>query len=99
MQKSLDDITEADFEEIKAMAAVFFTPKEIAMVLEVDITAFIDACGLEGTKLYNAFFSGRLHSEYELRKSIVKLAKSGSSPAQTMSLDMLKISIMKMMEK
>ena len=96
MQKSLDDITDADLEEISKMAVVFFTPKEIAMVLEVDVNAFIEACNTEGDKCYTAFMSGRLKSEYELRLSVVKLAKQGSSPAQTMSLEMLKQSQMKM---
>lgn len=98
MQKSLDDITDADLEEINKMAAVFFTPKEIAMVLEVDLISFVDACNNEENKFYNAFMGGRLKSEYELRLSVVKLAKQGSSPAQTMSLEMLKQSQMKMMQ-
>ncbi len=98
MQKCLDDITDAEMEEIKTMAAVFFTPKEIALVLEVDVKEFNEACTSEGNKFYNAFAGGRLKSEFELRLSIVKLAKSGSSPAQTMSLDMLKTSQMKMMD-
>jgi len=98
MLKSLDDITEAEIEEIKSMAAVFFTPKEIALVLEVDVKAFAEACNKEGNRFYNAFAGGRLQSEFELRQSIVKLAKSGSSPAQTMSLEMVKNSQMKMMD-
>ncbi len=99
MPKSLDDITDAEIEEIKTMAAVFFTPKEIALVLEVDANEFIEACTAEGNKFYNAFAGGRLKSEFELRLSIVKLAKSGSSPAQTMSMEMLKNSQMKMMHQ
>lgn len=98
MLKSLDDITEADIDEIKNMATVFFTPKEIAVVLEVEVNAFTEACSTEGTAIYNAFAGARLKSEYELRLSVVKLAKSGSSPAQTMSLEMVKTSLMKMMQ-
>ena len=98
MLKSLNDIIETDYEEIKAMASVFFTPKQIAIALEIDIASFIHECNTEGSKCYIAFEGGRLKSEYELRLSIMKLAKSGSSPAQTMALDMLKNSTMKMME-
>ena len=97
MQKSLGDITEAEINILKDMAAVFFTPKEIAIVLEVDVPAFTDACATEGNELYNAFTAARLKSEFELRTSVVKLAKSGSSPAQTMSLEMVKTSQLKMM--
>jgi hypothetical protein len=45
---------------------------------------------------YKAYYKGRLQSEYDLRKSVVKLAKSGSSPAQTMAMDMLNKSKLKM---
>ena len=98
MLKSLVDITDEDLLEIKNMAAVFFTPKQIATALEIDQASFIEECRQEGSNCYLAFEGGRLLSEFELRTSIVKLAKSGSSPAQTMALEMLKTSTMKMME-
>lgn len=99
MQKSLNDISADELEEIKKWAALFYTPKEIAVIQEIDIDAFTDACQQEGSAIFNAFFGGRLMSESELRTSIIKLAKSGSSPAQTMALDMLNKSKMKMLDR
>ena len=99
MPKSLNDITEQELEEVKRFAALFFTPKEIAMIMEFDIVKFMTACTIEGDKCFNAFNGGRLLSEAELRTSIVVLAKSGSSPAQTSALDLLSKSTIKMMDK
>ena len=99
MLKSLNDITPAELQEINAMGAVFFTPKQIAIAMEFEVDPFVDACLENGSDCYNAFEGGRLKSEFEVRKSVVQLAKSGSSPAQTMALEMIKISIMKMMDK
>ena len=99
MLKSLNDITTAELQEVSAMAAVFFTPKQIAIALEFELDDFVNACLENGSDCYNAFEGGRLKSEYEVRKSVMQLAKAGSSPAQTMALEMIKNSIMKMMDK
>lgn len=94
MPKSLNDIT--DWKEVEELAMVFFTPQEIATILEVPFTEIEESLMDEQTAFYIAFHKGRLQSEYDLRKSIVKLAKSGSSPAQTMAMDLLQKSKLKM---
>jgi hypothetical protein len=98
MQRSLIDITDSDLKEIQKLAGLFFTPKEIAVMLEMNPTAFYSACNVEGNDIYNAFTGGRLQGEVDLRESIMKMAKAGSSPAQTMALDMLKQSKLKLMD-
>lgn len=99
MPKSLADLTGADLQQVKDLAALFFTPREIAVMLEVDPLAFCDLCLAEGTTIYQAFQGGRLQAEVDLRTSITKLAKSGSSPAQTMAMDLLKQSRAKMLDR
>jgi hypothetical protein len=89
MPKSLNDITKEDLALVEDLASMFFTPREIAVMIEVNPNDAVTECSSEGNEFYNAFQKGRLQSEMELRKSIIKLAKSGSSPAQTMSLDLL----------
>ncbi len=96
-QNSLDSLLSPEqFKEIEELAAVFFTPKEIAIIVGISVPLFDEAVKDETTNVYNAFQRGRLQSEYDLRKSIVKLAKSGSSPAQTMAMDLLQKSKLKM---
>jgi hypothetical protein len=97
MPKSLSEISREDLVEITTLAELFFTPDEIALMLEIDRAVMIDQLENNDSEIYRAFQTGRLQSEMELRKSIVKLAKSGSSPAQTMAMDMLTKSKLKMM--
>lgn len=96
MQKYLN---EEQLKEVTKLAALCFTPREIAIMLELPAADFIQECEIEGSDCYNAFYSGRLQSEVDLRTSIFKLAKSGSSPAQTMAMDMMKQSKAKMLDK
>jgi hypothetical protein len=98
MRKCLNELTNDDLAEVKKLSAVFFTPKEIADILEVERTAFVDACNDDTTDVYEAFTGGLLLSEYEIRTSVLKLAKAGSSPAQAMALDLLKKVRVKMMD-
>lgn len=92
-------LTEAQIAEITDLATLFFTPKEIAVMLELDWNKFKFQVELPDSDAYKAFYSGRLQSEVDLRKSIIKLAKSGSSPAQTMALDLFNASKIKMIDK
>ena len=96
MERSL---TEEEVQQITDLSSLFFTPREIAIMMQLDPAAFVMAVSNESTKEYIAFYSGRLQSEVDLRRSIIKLAKSGSSPAQTMSMDMMKHSAAKMLDK
>lgn len=98
MLKSLNDITDQDLKEVESLASLFFTPKEIALQLEIEEELILSAVDDPTTGIYRAFQCGRLQSEMELRKSIIKLAKSGSSPAQTMAMDLLMKSKIKMLD-
>lgn len=97
MQKSLVEMNVEELKLLEELASYFFTPREILDMLEMSDTSVEFA--MENEIFYTAFQKGRLQSEMELRKSIIKLAKSGSSPAQTMSLDLLKKSQVKMLDK
>jgi hypothetical protein len=94
MPKSLNELTDEDLKLVEELASYFFTPREIAVMVEVDPEGIMDH-----VPFYNAFQKGRLQSEMELRKSIIKLARAGSSPAQTMSLDLLHKSKVKMLDR
>lgn len=97
--KYLNDITDNDLAEIKKLAGLFFTPREIAIMLELDDDAFVTECDIRGSKVYNSFHGGRLNRVITLREKIIKLAESGSSPAQTQLIEILKESQVKMMDK
>jgi hypothetical protein len=89
-------LSDAELEEVKSLAAVFFTPKEIAIILKQPEGEFIAMCENTENPIGKTFWSGWLESEYEQRKAIINLSKSGSSPAQTMVNEMIKQGKLKM---
>jgi hypothetical protein len=95
MQKFLSDITDAEYKEVERLAALFFTPKEIAKMLEFGNDFIVD-CDKINSKSYNCFQGGMLQGEIDLRTGIMKMAKAGSSQAQTMALDILTKTKLKM---
>jgi len=99
MEKTAAEITDEEKQEVENLAALFFTPSEIGIMLELNADDVRGAMYDEQSAFYRAFYTGRLQSEADLRKSIMKLAKSGSSPAQTMSLDLLNKSKAKMLDR
>lgn len=99
MQKSLAELNETDWKLIKDLAAAFYSPREIAIAAELNISEFVDACAVEGNECFNAVYGDRMKSEYEVRVSIIKVAKAGSVPAQSMAMDMFNKSKIKWTEK
>ena len=79
-----------DLAAISTYGEVFFTPKEIAIILQLNMQDFIDDCRDINHEAHAAYMKGTLLSEAKIRKSIINLAISGSTPAQNLSLDILK---------
>jgi hypothetical protein len=75
--------------EAQEWAELFFTNDELAMLLEVPAAEIRLALDDSSSPLGSAIMRGRLLSEAELRKSIILLAKRGSSPAQATALQLL----------
>lgn len=99
MQKSLVDTNPEELAEVERLSALFFTPREISLMLELDIRQINDQLDQKEGNFYCAFLKGRLQNEVDLRKAILQLAKAGSSPAQTMAMDLLNKSKAKMLDR
>lgn len=85
---------EEQLKTIEEMAALFFSPEEIAINLEIDeIDDFITMIEIKSGEGFRAYTRGRLRSEYELRSAIRQAAINGSSPAQNMMITFFKDSI------
>lgn len=87
MLTSLNEITEDILVMVEELAKHFFTPREVATMLEIDESLMMDNMNDATSPLNRRYNKGFLTSEYELRKCILQLALSGSSPAQTMAKD------------
>lgn len=78
-----------ELNEIERLAGLFFPPLNIAIVLQVDVEAFLEAWSDQQSPIYARYWCGKLKTEAELRKIILQQAKQGSSPAQTTAMKLL----------
>jgi predicted DNA-binding protein YlxM (UPF0122 family) len=74
---------------LEQYAAVFFSYKEIALLLEINIDDFMEEVENENSVLFKKCEMARLKSEFDLRTEIVKMAKMGSPAAQTEALKLI----------
>ena len=76
-------LSEEELQLLEELAAVFFTEKQCAIVLEKDEKTFISAANSAISPIYKAYHKGRLKAIYEVRKNAFAMARNGSSPAQS----------------
>jgi len=79
------NLTADQIKEVEELAELFFTPSEIALIIEVDPADFCKEFLYPG-KILTAYNKGRLLAEAKIRKSIKELAENGSAPAQQLLL-------------
>ncbi len=72
-------------EQIENLAELQFRPEQIAVILEISEEEFAE----EKSAAYRSYLRGQLHAEAEVRKSILKMARQGSTPAQKQMLDII----------
>ncbi len=71
------------------MAAALLPPDEIAILLGLSAEArkeFVELCRNHvSSDVYAAYHRGRLTTKYELRKTVIRLAKAGSPAAEPLA--------------
>lgn len=75
--------------QLQANAALMFTIKEIATILQLDPAELKCQVNKENTPEFASFQRGRLEAEGKIRQSIFDLALNGSSPAQSQFLQLI----------
>lgn len=68
-------------EKIEELAALQFTTEEIAKIMEMGAKKLL-------SQFQSSIDRGRLMAEAEVRRSILKLAKQGSTPAQKQFIEL-----------
>lgn len=71
---------------ITRLAAAAYTPKQIAFCLSMQPYEFLKLMMDENSDVAIAYYKGFYSSELAVRESVIKLARDGSSPAQTLAL-------------
>ncbi len=75
-------MTEEQLSIIDDMAAHFMTPKEIAIVLGVNYDEFQLILSDPSSEEYCHYHKSKITSILEIRRKVVKMAKSGSPQAE-----------------
>lgn len=83
------NLSEAQKNEVKDFAGRWFSPGQIATVLELDFALIKAQMKAEAGDFYTAYQTGKLLSTAKLHSAINKQAEIGSSPAQTLAFKLL----------
>lgn len=82
-------LTDEQIDNIRNMSAALLPPSEIAILLDIPADqrdCFCDICkNHRQTSIYNAYHQGRLQTKYELRQTVIRLAKAGSPAAEPLA--------------
>jgi hypothetical protein len=82
-------LSSEQIEMIKRVAGAGYSPRETAFVLGISPAEFIKAIENEESEASIAYYNGFFSNELKVRESIMQMARSASSPAQTQALKIL----------
>lgn len=80
------DLSDEQLLEIEEYGKLFFSLKEVAILVELEYAALNEMMQDENSVVFKAYHKGRLTSEVDVRKSIIEMAQSGSTEAQKLAL-------------
>ena len=88
------ELTNEQLDQVREMAAALMPAGEIAILLGLgkeERDLFVETCrSHERSPLYLAYRQGVLRTKYELKRTVIKLAKCGSPAAQPLAEKYLK---------
>lgn len=82
-------LSNEQLEMIKRVAGAGYTPRETAFVLNISPAEFLKEIQHEESAISMAYYNGFFSNELKVRESIMQMARSASSPAQTQALKIL----------
>lgn len=85
------ELSTQQLNDIEEYASIFFSYKQIAISLKINIEDFIDEVTDESSQAYIFYQAGKMKSEIEIRKQIIQMAKLGSPAAQTEAIRLMKL--------
>lgn len=78
-------LDESQLQQVEELGALMFSVSKIAIIIGVSDQELRSLVSDSSTAAYMRYNRGKLLSESEVRTSVLKLAKQGSSPAQTLA--------------
>ena len=79
-------MSEDELKNIEKYAGVFYSPKQIAVLMEMDAAEMDIAMSDDKSEIYRAYWKGFYENEYSIRLSNIELAVAGSVPANALVL-------------
>jgi len=80
-------LTESEISQIVEFAKKpSFTARNIAIVMEIDVSYFLTQMKDERSQIFLAVLKGRLLAKAEFETNLMKLSAMGSSPAQALEI-------------
>lgn len=83
------ELTEEQLKSLEDMSAALLPPSEIAILLNIDADIqklFCEMCKNHcNSDIYKHYQRGKLNTKYELRRTVIKLAKAGSPAAEPLA--------------
>jgi hypothetical protein len=83
-------MSEEVLKEIEEWGRKLLSPEEVAVIVGVDREKFLLDIQEQDTAICKAYWAGVYRTKAELNESVIKLARQGSSPAQTEVTKLLK---------
>lgn len=90
MARTIEELEDKDFEEIRICGRVGLTYKEVAYNCGVPIADIRMQFLEENGPVFEAWIQGRIQAELEIRQQVLSSAKSGSTPAMEQMLAFFK---------
>lgn len=82
-------LDEEKLAQVEEMAAALLPPADIAILLDLDADErdeFAEICkNHKKSPIYAAYHKGKLTTKYELRRTVIRLAKAGSPAAEPLA--------------
>ena len=85
--------------QIEYLAGLFYTPKQIAVMIDVSVRDFSVEIQIEDSAIHRAYWKGWYEADLEFREAVKRLSTLGSSPAQTMIAKMIEESKMQRIDR
>jgi len=82
-------LTDEQLREIEELSGLFLSPREIAILMDLNGEWFADSILSCSGPAYMAYFKGKTLSKKMIHENVIKMAKHGSPQAEELARDMI----------
>lgn len=82
-------LTDDQLREIEELSGLFLSPREIAILMDLDGDRFAEIILAGIGKAYQAYFRGKTKSKKMIHENVIKMAKHGSPQAEELAREMI----------